>query len=112
MKFFKLPALGDYNRTSDANYVHTRFVATFSSGSLGFFSITGGRALKRQLKRDTISLGGLATTYRGRIVAKFRGDRAPTFSRSINCCWPNNKQQEIVNKPIEWRITSQYVKNW
>lgn len=66
----------DYNRTSDANYVHGIHVATFSSG---FFSITGGRALKRQLKRDTISLGGLATTYRARVVAKFRGDRARAF---------------------------------
>lgn len=53
---------------------YTRFVATFSSGGR-VFSIIGGRALKRQLKRDTISLGGLATTYRGRVVAKFRGDR-------------------------------------
>lgn len=81
----------DYNRTSDANYVHEIHVATFSSG---FFSITGGRALKRQLKRDTISLGGLATTYRARVVAKFRGDRA-RISRSINIVY-----QPITNK---WR---------
>lgn len=63
------------NRTSDANY-ESRFVAAARHflRSQAFFYSSRGRALKRQLKRDTISLGSVAESTRA---------HAP--SRSINC---------------------------
>lgn len=95
MKFFKL---GDYNRTSDANYVHEirRNIFLWWPGFFYHWRACIEKAIKARhdfvrRPRDHLSRSS------SREIS--RRPRALTLSRSINCWASNNRDR----KPIEQR---------